>query len=244
MSVDASGFNMPVTTPAGEDPQAALIRKIVLEELAKSAKQTQGVGWVTGLDPLTIRLKSGGDVGASARDATLALVIGDRVSLLWAGDGYIVTGLATGPDEPQTTSGGVFPIGAVCLWPADQAVPDGWEHVTALNGKFVVAPDGATFISGTTGGTEDHDHTTPVHDHSISSGGGHTHGGVTGANNNNIDKTGGAGAAARDPHTHTISSDGGHDHGANTGNAGGAGTDTVSHLPPWSAEYIWIRRVT
>lgn len=91
----------PMATPSGKDPGGDLIRRIFREEFAKYAKRAQGVGWVTGLDPLTVKLRSGGTVDVSARDATLALAEGDYVALLWTGDGYIVTGLAGAPDGPQ-----------------------------------------------------------------------------------------------------------------------------------------------
>lgn len=96
--------HLPLTTPAGEDPGTAHIRRLIREELAAFSKRTQSVGWVTGLEPLTVRLKSGGDIIVSGREATLSPAIGDRVSLSYAGDGYVATGMAAGPDDAQTVN--------------------------------------------------------------------------------------------------------------------------------------------
>lgn len=232
----------PITLPSGEDPEAARIRRIVQEELAKSAKQTQSIGWVTGLDPLTVRLKSGGDIGATARDASLALSIGQRVSLQWAGDGYIVTGLSTGPDDEQTTSGGVFPLGAVCLWPATAEVPDGWEEAVDLRGLFVVHanPGDAHFDVGQTGGGTAHSHTLFGQ---TNLAGSHDHGGNTGTQSllHSNRQTGGT-AAASPTHTHNIAGDASHSH--NVGSGGGiAEAFAGNRLPPYTAAYIWIRRI-
>ncbi len=47
------------------------------------------------------------------------------------------------------------PIGGVIFWPSTAgAIPTGWTEFAALQGRFPVGADGATFVNGASGGAE------------------------------------------------------------------------------------------
>lgn len=118
------------------------------------------------------------------------------------------------------------------------SIPSGWSRVTSLDGRF---PRGSSStVSGATGGTSTHSHTTPGHTHHINS---HTHsvGGSTGTSNANTTSArfnGASQAQADQPHSHTRQ--------ANTGTGGAAtsgsdapGTDAANNIPA-AREVIFI----
>jgi hypothetical protein len=184
------------------DVEAVFDRK-----LREWSKQKDIVGKVSALAPLTVELRSG-DVPVARRDPSVVLAVGDQVQLVHDGAGYALVGRLADVDDPATGTPGAVPfvngVSGICLWPANQPIPAGWEEVTALRGRFVVSPNGTTFVSGTVGGSTTHNH------------GGNT-GGPSGYQGTMVD-----GANRTGDHTHTISNS--------------------TFLPPWTAEYIWIRR--
>lgn len=118
------------------------------------------------------------------------------------------------------------------------SIPSGWSRETSLDGRF---PRGASAtVSGATGGTSTHSHTTPGHTHHINSHS-HTVGGSTGTSNANTTSArfnGASQAQADQPHSHTRQ--------ANTGTGGAAtsgsdapGTDAANNIPA-AREVIFI----
>ncbi len=123
--------------------------------------------------------------------------------------------------------GSVIPQGTVMVF-FQAAAPTGFTKLTAHNDKAlrVVSATG-----GGNGGTVAlstslaHSHTVNSHTHSITSGGSHNHGGLTGPAPVNNSDSGSGSPTSTSAHVHSISSDGSHDHGGATGSAA-PGTDT------------------
>lgn len=104
---------------------------------------------------------------------------------------------------------GVVPVGGIILWSGSIAsIPSNWELCDGTSGtpdlrdRFVLGA-GSTYTPGTTGGS-----------YTTTSGGAHTHGGVTGSTAGTFDAVLGEGLEFTPTHTHTISSDGAHTHSA------------------------------
>lgn len=132
-----------------------------------------------------------------------------------------------------------IPDGFIVGWPNTAAsIPSGWTRVTALDSRF---PRGSSAtVSGATGGTSTHFHTTPGHTHSI---GAHTHtvGGSTGTSNANTTSARFNGASqpqADQPHSHTRPAATGSGGSGTSGSAAPA-TDSASNLPAYR-DVIWI----
>lgn len=131
------------------------------------------------------------------------------------------------------------PDGLILGWPSTAAsIPSGWTRVTALDERF---PRGSVAaVSGATGGSASHTHTTPGHTHSVAN---HTHsvGGSTGTSNASTTSARFDGASqtqADQPHSHTRAANTGSGGSATSGSASPA-TDSGSNLPAYR-DVIWI----
>lgn len=132
------------------------------------------------------------------------------------------------------------PSGFIVGWPSTVGtIPSGWTRVTALDDLF---PRGsAAAVSGATGGTATHSHTTPGHDHHINS---HTHsvGGSTGTSNSSTTSArfnGASQAQADQPHSHTRTANTGSGGAAESGSTAPA-TDSADNLPAYR-RVIWVQ---
>lgn len=132
------------------------------------------------------------------------------------------------------------PSGFIVGWPSTAAsIPSNWTRVTALDGIFTRGSTAA--VSGATGGTATHSHTTPGHVHHINS---HTHsvGGSTGTSNSSTTSArfnGASQAQADQPHSHARAANTGTGGAAESGSASPA-TDADGNLPAYR-EVIWIQ---
>lgn len=95
-------------------------------------------------------------------------------------------------DGTEVPASALVPIGGVIFWPSTAgAIPAGWAVFAALQGRFPVGADGATFIDGASGGAE----TINIqHDHDVDAG-------VTGGGGSH-DHAVDAGVTATDQHNH------------------------------------------
>jgi hypothetical protein len=129
--------------------------------------------------------------------------------------------------------------GIILIWAGTNAsIPDGWERVTSLDGKFLKGTaDGVD--PNVTGGSDSHSHTSPSHTHTMIS---HNHTGYTdgahNSDNSQCDNTS-ASSMTRDNHTHTFNI---------SGVSGGSLVDAISYqsvtsLPPYY-EVIYITPTT
>lgn len=136
-------------------------------------------------------------------------------------------------DGTEVLGSGLVPIGGVIFWPSTAgAIPTGWAVFAALQGRFPVGADGATFIDGADGGAA----TINIqHNHGGSTGNesAHTHGDGTYAtdsdgHDHNVD----AGVTATDAHSHDVdaglTANDSHDHAVD---AGTTANDIHSHGP-------------
>ena len=99
------------------------------------------------------------------------------------------------------------PLGVIVMWPDTEAsIPDGWNRVTELDGKYAKGIATASTEPGTTGGSASHSHTTPGHTHDTSHA--HTVTGNTSAATTSFNSTPNAvgTTAVFSNHTHTRSS--------------------------------------
>jgi hypothetical protein len=97
-----------------------------------------------------------------------------------------------------------IPLGLIVMWPSTNAsIPDGWERVTELDGKYPKGVATSSTDPGATGGAASHSHTVPTHLHDTSHT--HTHTGATSAGVGALNSTpNSAGATAvLTTHTHT-----------------------------------------
>lgn len=97
-----------------------------------------------------------------------------------------------------------IPSGIIVMWPGTAAsLPEGWDRVTALDGRYVKGvPNGAT-PPGSNGGAASHTHTVPTHAHSTSHF--HTHTGNTSAGVGSVNSADGAVGTTAIATTHTHS---------------------------------------
>lgn len=106
-------------------------------------------------------------------------------------------------DWSDVQDGGV-PTGIIVMWPSTEAsVPDGWNRVTDLDGRYLKGvPDGTTH-PGATGGAATHTHAIPAHAHSTSHS--HTSTGLTSTSVGSANSHDGAGgtSAVLSSHAHT-----------------------------------------
>lgn len=131
------------------------------------------------------------------------------------------------------------PKGMIIGWPSTvETIPSGWTRVTALDGRH---PRGsAAAVSGATGGSSSHSHTTPGHTHAV---GAHSHsvGGSTGTSNASTTSARFNGASqpqADQPHSHSRPGSTGSAGGFTTGSAA-PGTSSADNTPP-VLTVIWI----
>lgn len=131
------------------------------------------------------------------------------------------------------------PSGFIVGWPSTAgSIPSGWTRVTALDDLF---PRGsAATVSGATGGTATHQHTTPEHTHAINAHS-HTLGGSTGTSNVSTTSARFNGASqtqADQPHSHTRAANTGSG-GSGTSGSTSPATDAANNLPAYRS-VIWI----
>ena len=134
-----------------------------------------------------------------------------------------------------------LPVGSIILW-AEAVIPEGWQVCDGTNGTPDLVgrfPRGASSDSDllTTGGSATHVHGNG----STSSGGAHTHAGIsgtTGVSSTSNVYAGPEGPAAQ-PHTHNYSASvqSGGEHSHAIGNTGAA-----SSMPPYKT-LVYIMRV-
>lgn len=96
-----------------------------------------------------------------------------------------------------------IPSGVIIMWPSTAAsLPEGWDRVTALDGRYVKGVPNAVTTPGSNGGAASHTHTLPTHVHSTSHS--HTHTGNTSAGVGSVNSTDGATGttAILSSHTH------------------------------------------
>jgi hypothetical protein len=97
-----------------------------------------------------------------------------------------------------------LPRGLIILWPSTAAsIPEGWDRVTELDGKYPKGIPDANTQPGATGGAATHTHTVPTHTHDTSHL--HTVTGATGAATGTFVSSDGATGTtvALNTHTHT-----------------------------------------
>jgi hypothetical protein len=97
-----------------------------------------------------------------------------------------------------------LPAGLIVMWAAPLAdLPDGWNRVTELDGKYPKGVASAATQPGTTGGAATHSHTLPTHTHDTSHS--HTVTGATGTATGTFNSSDGAvgNTVALNSHTHT-----------------------------------------
>ena len=79
------------------------VARIVRRELGFARIREVFEGWVSATDPLTVALRSGGDVHITDITPGLGLTVGERVDVFFTGEGYRVRGRLLAADQPDSS---------------------------------------------------------------------------------------------------------------------------------------------